>query len=133
MNRLILAAAVLLVSTSALASTDHYIRRDGDHVQHLKITKIGPEITVKMDVDFEPNASEAGKKACSAEVSGEAKTTGENEITMREQIPGENHHCSLKIKLGSDGAKVEQSQECGYFAAGICHFDSDGKELAKIK
>lgn len=133
MNKLILATVALLVSTSALASTDHYIRRDGDHVQHLKITKIGNDINVKMDVDFEPNASETGKKSCSAEVSGDAKSTGDNEITMKEQIPGENHHCSLKIKLSNDGAKVEQSQECGYFAAGICHFDSDGKDLAKIK
>ena len=133
MNRILLAAFALLVSTAAFASTDHYIRRDGDHVQHLKITKIGNDINVKMDVNFEPNAAEAGQKTCSAEVSGDAKSTGDNEITMKKQIEGETRHCLLKIKLSGEGATVEQSPECGHFAAGICHFGSDGKELVKIK
>ncbi len=134
MNKFILTLAALLVCGTASAGTEHYLRRDGNHVQHLKITRIGDDINASMDVDFEPNGqSESDRKPCSAEVSGEAKATGENEITLRKQIEGEARHCSLKIKLSNDGAKVEQSPECTYYVGGICHFDSEGKELVRIK
>jgi hypothetical protein len=134
MNRILFAALTLLVSTGALASTDHFIRRDGNHVQHLKISKVGDDINVSMDVDFEPTgATEAGQKACSADISGDAKETGNNEITLRKQIEGEAKHCTLKINTSPEGAKVDQSEECSYYATGLCHFGSDGKELAKIK
>jgi len=134
MKNILIAALTLLVSSAAFASTDHYIRRDGNHVQHLKITRIGDDISGSMDVDFEPNGqTEADRKPCSAAIDGDAKLTGENEITLRKQVPGETDRCSLKIKLSNEGAKVEQSPECGYFVGGICHFDSDGKELIRIK
>ena len=123
----------LLASGPAMAVTEHYLLRDGNHVHHLKITEIGDEITVGTDVDFEPNASEAGRAPCSAEVSGEAKRVAANELVLRKQIEGEARHCSLKIHLSPTGAKIEQSEDCNYFAAGLCHFESDGKELIKIK
>ncbi len=50
----------MLVSGGAFAAADHYVLRDGNHVQHLKITKTNDDITVSADVDFEPNANEAG-------------------------------------------------------------------------
>jgi hypothetical protein len=128
------AALLLAVSGAALAGTDHYLRRDGSHVQHLKITRIGNNISASMDVDFEPSGeAEADRKPCSAAISGDAKQTGDNVITFRKQIPEETDHCTLTISLSNDGAKVEQSPECGYFVGGICHFDSEGKELVKIK
>ena len=80
-----------------MAATEHYIRKDGNHVQHLKITQVG------------------------------------NDLTIKKQIEGETKHCALKVQLTTDGAKVEQSPECGYFVAGICHFDSEGKELTRVK
>ena len=126
-------AMAMLVSSSAFAATDHYILRDGNHVQHLKITKVGNDITVTSDVDFEPNSAETGRHACSAQVSGEAKSVAENELVMKKHIEGEARICSIKVHLTENGAKLEQSEECGYFAAGICHFTSDGKELLKIK
>jgi hypothetical protein len=128
-----LAAIALLASGAAFGATDHYVLRDGNHVHHLRITQVGGEITVGADVNFEPNASEQDGKPCSAEISGEGKSTGENEITLHKQLDGEAHYCTLKIGLTPTGAKIEQSKECGYFAAGICHFDSDGKELTKVK
>ena len=134
MKNIVLAVLGLTIMNTTLASTEHYIRRDGNHVQHLKVTHISSDINVSMDVDFEPNGpSEEGQKTCSADVSGEGKSTGENEITLRKQIEGEAKHCTLKINLSADSAKVEQSAECGYYVAGICHFDSDGKELTRIK
>ena len=61
MKKSLFLAAAMLVSGGAFASADHYVLRDGNHVQHLKITKINDEITVSADVDFEPNANEAGR------------------------------------------------------------------------
>lgn len=133
MKKSLFLALAMLVSGGAFASTDHYLLRDENHVHHLKITKIGDDVTVSMDVNFEPNAAEQGLKPCSAEVSGDAKAVSDTELTMRKQIEGEAKYCTLNIKLSPSGAKVEQSEDCGYFAAGICHFESDGKELVKIK
>ncbi len=135
MKSVLFAALGLMISGAVLADTQHYLRRDGNHVQHLKITRIGDDVDASMDVNFEATGNaEEGKKPCEAEVSGDAKATGENEITLRKQIEGEAKHCVLKIALSSEGAKVEQSPECGYYLGGsICHFDSDGKELTRVK
>ncbi len=133
MKKTLFLAVAMLISGAATAATDHYVLRDGSHVHHLKITKLGNDTTVSTDVDFEPTAAEEGKHACSADISGEAKTINENEIALKKQIPSETHYCSLKIKLTPNGAIVEQSEECTYFAAGLCHFTSDGKELVKVK
>ena len=133
-KRLFLTLAALLASSAATASTEHYLLRDGNHVYHLKVTQIGDDIKVGADVNFEPNSgAEQGKNPCSAEISGSAKRTGENELVMKRQIEGEARSCSLKIQLSPEGAKVEQSQDCGYYAAGICHFNTEGKELVRIK
>jgi len=133
MKKNLFLALALLTSSSAFAATDHYLLRDGSHVHHLKITTVGKDITVHTDVDFEPNTTEAGGHACSAQVSGEAKIVAENELVMKKHIEGEAKICTLKIHLSPNGAKVEQSDECSYFATGICHFTSDGKELLKIQ
>ncbi|MGJ0485925.1 MAG: hypothetical protein ACR65R_15535 [Methylomicrobium sp.] len=133
MKKYLFLAAAMLVSGTAFAATDHYLLREGSHVHHLKITKLNNELTVSTDVDFEPNANEKDAHACSAEVSGEAKMVGENELLMRKHIQGQADYCELKIKLSPNGAKIDQSTDCGHFAAGICHFSSNGKELVKIK
>lgn len=134
MKKCLFLSLALLFTANAFGSTDHYIRREGDHVQHLKIRKFGDDVRVSMDVDFEPTGSaEEGRRSCSAEISGEAKVVSENEIVMRKQAEGEAHYCSLRIVLSSDGAKVEQSPDCKYFVAGICHFDSEEQELRKVK
>ncbi len=123
----------LLISGSVLASTDHYVLRDGKHVHHLKITQVGEEVTISSDVDFEPNADEKGSKACSADIADEAKKTGENTFRLKKQSEGEASYCVLDIQLSATGAKIEQSEDCNNFVTGICHFSSDGKELLKIK
>ena len=133
MKKSLFLTAAMLVSGGAFAAADHYVLRDGNHVQHLKITKINDDITVSADVDFEPNANEAGSKPCSGEVSGEAKSVGANELVMKKHSEGEATFCELKVHLTPNGAKVEQSKDCDNFAAGICHFSTDGKELVKIK
>lgn len=133
MKKALFLAAAMLVSGAALAGTDHYVLRDGSHVQHMKVSTVGKDTTVSVDVDFEPNSSEPGKHACSNDIAGNAKFVGENELIMKKQIDGEARYCTLKIQLSVNGAKIEQSEDCSYFAAGICHFASDGKELVKIK
>ncbi|NOT86517.1 MAG: hypothetical protein HOP02_17425 [Methylococcaceae bacterium] len=133
MKKNLLLPLLMLLSSVAFASTDHYILRDNSHVYHLKITKIADDIKVSADVDFEPNASETGKRACSADISGEAKSESENVLVMKRQMEGEAHFCTLKIQLNPTGAKLEQSKDCSYFAAGLCHFNTDGKELLKVK
>lgn len=125
--------AAMLVSGGALAATDHYLLRDGSHVQHLKINTLEDETTVTVDVDFEPNADEVGENACSATISGEAKAVAEDELLMKRRADGEAHYCSLTIKLLPEGATIEQSEDCSYFVAGICRFSTDGKELLKIE
>lgn len=134
MNKALFAGLALLVSTSVFAGTEHYVGRDGKHVQHLKINQIGNENNVSMDVDFEPTGSaEEGRKPCSADIRGEAKKTAENTLVLRKQAEGEAHYCTLTITTSSEGAKVDQSADCKYFVAGICHFDTDGHELARVK
>lgn len=123
----------LFTSSSLLASTEHYILRDGNHVHHLKVKKQNDQYSVEMDVDFEPNADEKDSKPCSAEVAGEAKVTGENKITLKKHSEGEATYCSLDITLSATGAKVEQSKDCDNFVTGICHFTSEGKEIPIIK
>jgi hypothetical protein len=123
----------LLFSASALAGADHYIRKDGTHVQHLKITKQKGEVKVLLDVDFEPTGSETDKP-CSTEISGEAKVVSENELHLKKQAQGEAHYCELKILLNGDEAKIEETQDCvRYFTGDFCRFDSEGKVLTKIK
>jgi hypothetical protein len=133
MKKNLFLAFALLISSTSYAATDHYILRDGSHVQHLKISTVGGETRVSSDVDFEPNTTETGRHACSAQVAGDAKFVSDTELVMKKHIEGEAKICSLKITLTANGAKVEQSEECGYFAAGLCHFTSEGKELLKIK
>ena len=133
MKKILFLTVAMLASSSAFAVTDHYVLRDGNHVQHLKITKINDEIKVSADVDFEPNADEQGSVPCSADVAGEAKSEGENQLVMKKHAEGEARYCSLKIQLSPNGAKIEQSEDCSYFAAGICRFSSNGKELVKVK
>jgi hypothetical protein len=115
----------LLISGSVLAATDHYVLREGKHVHHLKITQ--------NDVDFEPNADEKGSKACSADISGVAKSTGKDKLTLKKKSEEAATHCVLDIQLSPTGAKIEQSENCTDFVTGICHFGSDGKELVKVK
>lgn len=133
MKKTVLLSALLLASTSAVAATDHYVLRDGSHVHHLKVTNVSNEVHISADVDFEPNASEKDAKPCSGEISGEAKTATATEIVFKKHSETEAGFCELKITLSPNGAKVEQSKDCENFAPGICHFDSDGKELIKVK
>lgn len=135
MKKIMIMALGLLFSTSVFAGADHYIRKEGGHVQHLKISKQNDEVNVLVDVDFEATGKyEAGAKPCSAEISGEAKVVSENELILKKQAQGEAHYCELKIHLSDDGAKIEQSEDCGkYFTGGFCKFDSEGKALMKIK
>ena len=133
MKKYLFLAVAMLVSGSAFAATDHYLLRDGNHVQHLKISKVGNDVIVSEDVDFEPNAAEVGRHPCSAQVSGEAKSVSATELVMKKHIEGEARNCTLKVNVSATGAKVEQSEECGYFAAGICRFSTDGKELQKVQ
>jgi hypothetical protein len=123
----------LLMSGSILAATDHYVLREGNHVHHLKVTQLNGEYTVSSDVDFEPNSDEKNSKACSADISGEAKSTGENKLTLKKHSEEDATYCVLDIQLSDTGAKIEQSENCKNFATGICHFTSEGKELVKVK
>lgn len=125
--------AAMLVSGSVFAGTDHYLLREGNHVHHLKITTQDDEIHVSSDVDFEPNATEKGSLACSANIKGQAKRINENELLLKKHSESDASYCELKIILSANGAKIEQSKDCDNFAAGICHFSSDNKELVKIK
>lgn len=123
----------MFISGSVLAATDHYVLREGKHVHHLKITQNGDEINVSSDVDFEPNADEKGSKACSAEISDEAKVTDKDKLTLKKKSEESASNCVLDIQLTPTGAKIEQSEDCSSFVTGICHFSSGGKELVKVK
>jgi hypothetical protein len=133
MKKSLILAATLLASNTAFAVTDHYVLRDGNHVQHLKITKIDGHITASADVNFEPNANEANAKACSGEVSGEGKMTEENVLVFKQHSGSEANSCVLTVQLSPTGAKIEQSKHCDNFVTGICRFSSNGKELVKFQ
>ncbi len=133
MKKSLFLAAMMLVSGSALAVTDHYLLRDGNHVQHLKISKVGGKVTASADVDFEANSNEAGAKPCSGQVSGDARMEGENVLVFKQHSESEANYCELTVQLTSNGAKIEQSKHCDNFVTGICRFSSKGKELVKIK
>ena len=136
MKKSLFLAIAMLMPVGAYAATDHYVLRDGNYVRHLKITKINDEYTVSADVDFETTtttAKETDSSACSVDISGEAKSTGENELVMKKHSESEATYCELKIHLSPTGAKIEESKDCDNFAVGKCHFSSEGKELVKIK
>jgi len=134
MKKTMIMALGLLFSTGVLAGAEHYVRKDGGHVQHLKIIKHDGKVKVLVDVDFEPSEREAGEKSCSAEISGEAKVVSENELTLKRQAEGEAHYCELKIHLSGDEARIEQSADCArYFSGGFCRFDTEGKVLHRLK
>lgn len=133
MKKSLILALTLFGGNAAWAFTDHYLLREDTHVLHLKITKVGDDVYATMDVNFEPNSSEAGRAACSADIAGDAKFVAPNRVVLKKQIEGEARYCTLTIDLTATGAKVEQSPDCGHYAAGLCHFSSGGKELAKIK
>lgn len=132
MKKTLFITIAMLISGSAFASTEHYVLRDGNHVQHLKITERNKEFTVTADVDFEPNSNEKGN-ACSATLSGEAKSTAEGKLVVKKHAESEASYCELNIQVSETGAKIEQSKDCDNFAVGICHFSSDDKELLKVK
>ena len=133
MKKTLFLTIALLTSSSVFAGTEHYILRDGNHVQHLKITDTNKEVTVSADVNFEPNADEKDKRPCAAEISGEAKVVDKNNIVLKKHAESGAEYCELKVQLSDTGAKIEQSKDCDNFAAGICHFSTDGKELVKVK
>ena len=133
MKKTLFLTIAMLVSGSAFAATEHYVLRDGNHVHHLKVTETTKEINVSADVDFEPNADEKGKHACSASLSGEAKRMDKDKLIVKKHSESEATYCELKIHLTETGAKIEQSKDCDNFATGICHFSTDGKELVKVK
>ena len=135
MKRAMILTVAVAISTHAYAATDHYLRRDGGHVQHLKITTIDGEINASIDVDFEPTAAELarGVRPCSVDLEGEVRKTGDNTLVLRKQIPGEAHYCLVEITLEGDSAKTSQSGECRYFLANFCKFESEGQPLMKIK
>ncbi|MFA5984649.1 MAG: hypothetical protein WC782_11590 [Methylococcaceae bacterium] len=133
MKKLLILSATLFLANNAFAGTEHYLLRDEHHVHHLKITTLGDDIVISTDVDFEPNDNEAGAKPCSAEISGEGKKTGDNQLTLKKHAHSGASYCELSISLDNDSAKIEQSKDCDNFAAGICHFSSHDKALTKIK
>ncbi|CAA9890067.1 conserved exported hypothetical protein [Candidatus Methylobacter favarea] len=126
-------AIALLISSSLFAATDHYTLRDDNHVRHLKITTLNDEIMVSADVDFESPANKAGPDHCSAEISGKAKSAGENELVMKKHSETDASFCELKIQLSPNGAKIEEGGDCNNFAVGKCRFSSGGKELIRIQ
>lgn len=133
MKKSLILAATLLASHAAYAVTDHYVLRDGNHVQHLKITKIDDKITASADVNFEPNANETNARACSGEVAGEGRMESDNVLLFKQHSGSEATSCQLKVTLSPTGAKIEQSRDCDNFVTGICRFSSNGKELVKVK
>lgn len=134
MKKKLVLSLMLLVSSVTFASTEHYLLRETNHVYHLKITKLAADdIKVSADVDFEPTEKESGKHACTASVAGEAKSAGENVLVLKKHLDGEAEPCAISIQLSPNGAKLEQSKGCDNFAAGLCHFNTEGKELLKVK
>ncbi|MDD5580961.1 MAG: hypothetical protein PHY16_17010 [Methylobacter sp.] len=133
MKRSLFLSIAILISGNVFAATDHYVLRDGNYVRHLKVTSINGEFIVYADVDYESPAQESGSSHCSVDIAGEAKSTGKNELVMKKHSESEASFCELKIQLGLNGAKMEESKDCDNFAVGKCHFSSNGKELIKIK
>lgn len=130
MKKSLFLAIAMLISGNVSAATDHYVLRDGDYVRHLKVTKISDDYSVDTDVDFE---SAADGTHCSENISGKAKSTGENELLLKKHSESAAAFCELKIKLSSTGAKIEESKDCSTFTVNKCHFSSDDKELVKVK
>ncbi len=133
MKKSLFLTIAMLVSGNVSAATDHYVLRDGDYVRHLKVTKIDDDYTASAEVDFESTAKDAGSEHCGADISGKAKSAGENELILKRHSESEASICEIKIKLSPNGAKLEESKDCDNFIVGKCHFSSDGKELIKIK
>ncbi|MDD5410637.1 MAG: hypothetical protein PHF31_04360 [Methylobacter sp.] len=119
----------MLISGNVFAATDHYVLHDDGFVRHLKVTQIDGEYAVSADIDFEASA----KDHCSAAISGKAKSTAKDELLLKKHSESEASFCELKIKLGPNGAKIEESKGCDNFSVGKCHFSSGDKELIKVK
>ena len=135
MKKSIFFAAIWLFSSTAFAVTNHYYMRDGNHVQHMKITQLknNKEIHVSIDVDFEANEDEEGRRTCAAEISGKAEYIKDDELFMKIHSKGQANYCKLNIKLRDDSATIKQSEHCDNFVRGICHFSTGAKSLKKIE
>lgn len=133
MKKTLFLTIAMLISGGAFAGTEHYVLRDGNHVQHLKVTDKNGEVTISTDVDFEANANEKDRPACSASLTDEAKRVDKDNLLVKKHSEVDASFCELKINLTDTGAKIEQSKDCENFATGLCHFSSDGKELVKVK
>jgi hypothetical protein len=133
MKKILLVSIAMLISGSVFAGTEHYILRDSNHVYHLKVVETSKEYTVSMDVNFDPNADEKGKRACSASIAGEARMMDKDKLILKKHSESDASYCELKVHLSETGAKIEQSKDCDNFATGICHFSTNGKELVKVK
>lgn len=129
MKKILFLTISMLVSCNVFAATDHYVLRDDGYVRHLKVTQINGEYTISADVDYEVS----DKDHCSSDISGKAKSTGQDELLMKKHSETEASFCELKITLSPNGAKIEESKDCGNFAVAHCRFSSDGKELIKVK
>jgi len=122
-----------VVSGTALAGADHYVRKQGGLIQHLKVSKMKSDVSVMVDVDYEPASGEPGQ-ACSESFSGQAKVVSDSELVLKRQAQGEAHYCQLTVRLGDDEAKIEESDDCAaYFSGEFCRFGTGGKALTKIK
>jgi hypothetical protein len=130
MKKSLFLAISLLISGNVVAATDHYVLRDSDYVRHLKVSKISDDYNISADVDFE---STADGSHCSDNISGKAKSIGQNELSMKKHSESEASVCELKIKLTQNGAKIEESKDCDNFIVKQCHFSSGDKELIKVK
>jgi len=133
MKKSLFLTIALLTSGNVSAATDHYILRDGDYVRHLKVVKINDDYTVSAEVDYDSTAKETGSEHCSADITGRAKSTGKDELTLKKHAESEAAFCELKIQLSPNGAKIEETKDCDNFAVGKCRFSSEGKELVKVK
>ncbi|MGR9087192.1 MAG: hypothetical protein ACU841_08970 [Gammaproteobacteria bacterium] len=133
MKKLFLFAASLFFYDTAMAVTDHYLLREGNHVQHLKITRINDKIMASADVNFEANPDEPNAIPCSGEVSGDARMEGDNLLVFKQHSVSEANYCELRVELSENGAAIKQSKHCDNFVTGICRFSSNGKELVKIQ
>lgn len=133
MKKTLLVGIAMLFSSSVFAVTEHYVLRDGNHVYHLKVVETAKEYSISADVNFEPNADEKGKRACSASIAGEARLMDKDKLILKKHAESGATYCKLKIHLSETGAKIEQLNSCNNFATGICHFSTNGKELVKVK
>jgi len=124
----------MLVSGSALAATDHYVLRDGNHVQHLKdyknqwwdFSKRRRQFLNRMPTKLAANPVPAKFQV-------KPRVWLQTNWLWKSVLKAKRLFVSWRFILAQLVPRLKQSKDCDNFGSGYLPLLYNGKELIKVK